>query len=242
MGNKPAIQYVVEELVHAGIRDIILVCNRAKAWIAEYFAPNAALHRALAAKGLTADLEAVQALEALAAFTVVYQDEPRGLGDAVLAARPAVRDTPFVVCLPDDLIFHPRHGLKELLEECAGDNPFGLLLQQIAPEQAPAYGIVRGKALGAGRFQIAGAVEKPTPHEAPSDLRILGRYCFPPTIFQHIAGTAQGALGEIQLTDAINALANHRPGIGLVCDGQIFDVGTPRGFAEACGYVLQRPG
>lgn len=239
IGNKPAIQYVVEEAVDAGIEEIILVCHRGKTSIVDYFRPDSNLNNFLKSKGKQRELEELKRLESLAEFRVVYQEEPRGLGDAVLSSRAAVGDESFLVILPDDLIVHKVSGSRQLLNVCKKEGSWGILLERVPKERVSAYGIICGGRLAEGVYSIEGAIEKPPPEQAPTDLSIIGRYLFPPVIFDLIARGGKGALGEIQLTDAINALAGQRSGMGMVCQGRRFDVGTPEGLLEAGGYFTR---
>ncbi len=240
IGNKPAIHYVVEEAVAAGIEEIILVCNQGKHAIIDYFLPNPSLNEFLDSRNKKVELAQLKQIEAMAQFRVVYQEQPRGLGDAVLAAREAVGQEPFLVILPDDLIAHEISGSQQLINACQGGN-WGILLERVPMERVSAYGVVQGRETKKGIFQIEGTVEKPRPEQAPSDLTIIGRYVFPPEIFSMIASAKVGTGGEIQLTDAINTLAQGRPGCGVVCQGRRFDVGTPQGLQEANLNFQLRP-
>lgn len=233
IGNKPAIQYVVEEAVAAGIEEIILVCHPSKTAIVDYFRPDKAFRAFLEKKGKRGEVAELEWIESMARFEVVYQESPLGLGHAIWCARKEIRDEPFLVMLPDILIDDTLPAARYLIESCEGDVEWGLLLKQISRSEASSYGVVRGETWGKNGFWVTGAVEKPRLQDVPSDLGILGRYLLPPDIMEILEGTKAGALGEIQLTDAIDALAQVKPGMGVLQRGEIFDIGIPEGFREA---------
>ena len=237
IGTRPAIQYVVEEIAAAGITEIILVANPQKAAIADYFRPDPALNALLQSKGKHAELEALHQLESLVDIRVVHQHEPLGLGHAILCAQEAVGDEPFLVALPDRLVVHPISATHLLCTMCEQHAGWGLLLEEVPTEMVGAYGIVACTHVDKDCCRITGAVEKPLPANAPSRLSILGRYVLPPTIFAKLAGGNPGALGELQLTDAIDAVARDIPGYGMICPGKIYDVGTVEGLAKACAEI-----
>lgn len=233
IGNKPAIQYVVEEAVAAGVEEIILVCHPSKMEIVDYFKPNKDLRSFLESKGKREEIDELERVESMARFEVVYQEEPLGLGHAVLCAREAVGDEPFLVMLPDVLIPANNRATNDLVKACPDPSDWGLLLERIPQSQISSYGIVRAEAMGPLRHRLRGAVEKPGPDEAPSDLGILGRYLLTSEIFADLRSLKAGKRGEIQLTDAIDALAQRSPGTGLLNEGRFFDIGTPEGLVEA---------
>jgi UTP--glucose-1-phosphate uridylyltransferase len=235
IGTKPVIQFVVEEAAAAGIEEIILVCNRSKFSIADYFRPDEGLNRFLSERGKTKELEELRRIESLARLSTAYQDQPLGLGHAILCAKQAVGDEPFLVMLPDVLIADGGSVSVRLIEEEKKNGGWGVALERVSPERAGLYGIIRGKEED-GIYRIDGAVEKPKKNESPSDLAMLGRYLFPSEIFELLEKQRPGVLGEIQLTDAIDALAKTKPGYGIVCKSEIFDVGTSEGFKKASVY------
>ena len=219
IGNKPAIHYVVEEAIASGVEEVILVLRRSKMLILDYFKPNAT------------DPWPVE-------FKVAFQEEPLGLGHAVLCARKLVADEPFFVVLPDVLVQATIPACRQLLQAC--EDKWGVLLERVPREKLADYGIIAGQELGKGRYAMSGAVEKPQPKKAPSDLAMLGRYLFKPEIFDLIETSGPGALQELQLTDAINALAGAQPGVGVIVEGKVFDIGSPKGFAAASHFSNYR--
>ncbi len=227
IGTKPAIQYVVEEAVLAGVEEIILVCNPGKMAVAEYFQPDPVLKDFLEKKGKKKEIEELEKIESLAKFTIVFQKEPLGLGHAVWCAREAVGDENFLVMLPDVLVFHPIPATVQLLSVC-GEDDWGLLLEKIPYEKISSYGVIDGKEVKLGVWAFHGAVEKPEPAQVPSQMGILGRYIFPPKVFEYLGHFKKGLLGEVQLTDAIDRLAKSKTGCGVVCEGKVLDVGGGR--------------
>ncbi len=238
IGDKPVIHYVVEEAVKAGIEEIVLVCHSGRDQVLRYFQPDPALSAHLGKRGLSAQADELRRIERCATFRVVYQDVPKGLGHAIGCARDVIGSQPFLVLLPDVLVFPCESGASSLVEACGEADRWGLLLERVSRERIPAYGIVACRGREKGSCDILGAVEKPAPEEAPSDLAIVGRYVLGPEIFEEIDKSVPGTLGEIQLTDAVNRLCTKTPGLGLVCDAAIFDVGTPPGLHQATRYLL----
>lgn len=232
VGNRPAVQYVVEEAVASGVEEILFVCHPSKWSIIDYFRPDTKLKDFLRRKGKKKELEELERIESLARFHVVMQEEPLGLGHAILCAREAVGEERFFVILPDVLVVSEVPACRQLLEAC---DDWGFLLEKVGRERLSSYGVIQGEAVSDGTWRVQGAVEKPSPKEAPSDLAILGRYLFTPEIFGEIERQEAGALGEIQLSDAIGSLCRRREGRGVVCKGRILDVGTPDGLYKAQG-------
>ena len=228
IGNKPAIQYVVEEAVEAGIEEIILVCNPHKIPIADFFRPDRTLNRFLENQNKQKEIDELKRIESLVRVTVVYQEEALGLGHSILCAKEAVEGESFLVMLPDVLILPSHTGAKQLVDAC--QNTWGVLLEKVPQEKLSSYGIVKCAINPQGDYVIHGAVEKPAIDEAPSNLSLLGRYVLPGDIFQYIG--KKGSKGEVQLTDALNAMAQKAPALGILNSGKIFDVGTPEGLSE----------
>lgn len=219
--DRPAIQWVVEEAVAAGCTRVVLVVGRGKDAIADHFDRAPELEASLAASAKDELLEQVLALADLADIVVVRQGEPRGLGHAVAVARPAVGDEPFAVLLPDD-IFPPSHPFLSHLvasTEATGRSTIGLMRIQ-----GPAI-TTKGVAALEGR-RIVDVVEKPKVEDAPSDLAVMGRYVFAPALFDALDRIESGALGELQLTDAIRLLAGAEGVDAHVYEGPYFDTGN----------------
>ena len=229
--DRPVIQWAVEEAVAAGATDVVLVLSAGKESIADHLRPDPALERLLQERGKLEELEAVRRAGHLANISVVYQPEPRGLGDAVLCAADAVADQPFLCMLPDDL----SAGATPLLTQCweahvRHEGAPVIALMRVPREQISRYGCADVAESHGRDHRLRGVVEKPKPEEAKSDLAVMGRYVLTPDIFPALRATKPGALGEIQLTDAIGALLADRDVWGLEFEGELLDVGTPAGW------------
>ncbi|MHB8465719.1 MAG: UTP--glucose-1-phosphate uridylyltransferase GalU [Acidimicrobiales bacterium] len=232
--DKPAIQYVVEEAVAAGITDILIVTGRTKTSIEDHFDRLPDLEAALAAKGKDDLLEQVVAVTRLARFHYVRQGEPLGLGHAVGTARDHVGSEPFVVLLPDDLMHRSSPLLKDMIDAHVRTGQSIVALKRFAPPDISLYGVAEPEGAQDGHLQrLKGMVEKPSAEDAPSDLAIMGRYLFTPEIFDLIDQVQPGAGGEIQLTDAMHALARHGGMSGVVFDKGRYDIGSKPDFLRA---------
>lgn len=207
--DKPAIQYVVEEAVSAGLSDVLMITGRNKRPLEDHFDRNYELEEALSRKGDAGRLARVQESSDLATMHYVRQGDPRGLGHAVLCAAPHVGDQPFAVLLGDDLIDPRDPLLARMVEVQARLGGSVIALMEVDPAQIHQYGCAAVKPTGEDDVvQITELVEKPDPAEAPSNLAIIGRYVLDPAIFGILRETEPGRGGEIQLTDAIQKLAD----------------------------------
>lgn len=234
IGDTPTLQLVIDEALGAGIEHIVVVSSRNKPAVEQYFAPAPELLDALHASGKTALAERVRSIGSDWKVTIVYQDNPRGLGHAVGCAAEAIGDEPFAVMLPDELM-----GDSSLLAHmngvCASTGGSVVALKEVPHEDVGRYGVIdpAGPVDADGVVPIRDMVEKPPVDEAPSDLVIIGRYVLTPDVFGEIATGRPGALGEIQLTDALRAQAARSPFHGVISQIDRFDTGTPYGFLTA---------
>ena len=231
--DKPAIQYVVEEAVRAGLTDVLLVTGRNKKPMIDHFDRNVELELALEAKGDQERLAKVRHASTLAAVHYVRQGDPKGLGHAVLAAAPHVGDQPFAVLLGDDLIDDRDLLLEQMIEVQQREGGSVVALMQVPRESVSMYGCAAVEGSG-DVVRITGLVEKPPVEEAPSDLAIIGRYVLSPTVFEVLRQTPPGRGGEIQLTDAIQTLIAREPVHGLVFRGRRYDTGDRLDYLKAC--------
>ncbi len=240
--DTPAILVVVEEAVAAGITEIILVISPGKTTVADHFEPNAELERYLEARDKRDILELVRRSNNPARITIAEQRRPLGLGHAVLQAREAVGDEPFAVMLPDDIFDCRRPCLRQLLDVAEIRDAPVVALLKVPRSELSKYGIVELKAVGERTYELRGMVEKPAPEKAPSEFAIMGRYVLTPDIFESLAAGKPGAGGEIQLTDALMALAGQRKIYGYEFEGVRYDLGDRVGFISAqIGFGLKRP-
>lgn len=246
--DKPTIQYVVEEAVASGIEQVIIVTSRATAAIEAYFRPSPELEAALEHKGDVKTLRALRHISEMAEITFVRQEEPRGLGHAVLMAKAAVGDEPFGVLLADDLVDHPhRPCLGQLLDVHARHGGAVLAVMPVPREQVSRYGVVAldtaaAEPLEPGTHRVSGLVEKPPVERAPSNLIVVGRYVLPPEIFAALEATLPSGRGEIELTDGIQRVGERMPVYAREFDGTRYDIGTPVGLlTTSLAFALERP-
>ena len=233
--DKPAIQYVVEEAVMAGLDDVLLVTGRGKRALEDHFDRAVELERQLAAAGKEDLLAAVRAVSQLAYMHYVRQGEPLGLGHAVGCARHHVGSEPFAVLLGDDLIGADERLLTEMVDLCDQTGRSVVAVMEFGDDELSKYGVIAGEA-DPDRpdvFHVTDMVEKPGKANAPSNLCIIGRYVLTADIFDHIAATRAGRGGEIQLTDAMRAQCRDEPIRAIKFSGRRYDVGSKQDYLRA---------
>ncbi len=228
--DRPVIQWGVEEAVAAGAGEIVVVISEGKELIQEHFSVQPELEALLEKRGKLDELAAVRATDHMASFTWVRQDEPLGLGHAVLCAADAVGDRPFLCMLPDDLSYGPDPVLRQLVDAYREHQTPILALMRVPREQISRYGCAAVAESHRRVHRVSAVVEKPKAEDAPSDLAIMGRYVLTPNIFEALRSTQPGAGGEIQLTDGIAALLDAGAVHGVEFTGELLDVGTPAGW------------
>ncbi|MGQ7311588.1 UTP--glucose-1-phosphate uridylyltransferase GalU [Microbacterium arabinogalactanolyticum] len=235
--DKPAIQYVVEEAVSAGIDDILVIIGRNKNAISDHFDSVPELEVRLQQKGDHGRLERVMKSSDLADIHFVRQGEPKGLGHAVLRARTHVGDSSFAVLLGDDLIDERDPLLTEMIAAHERTGAAVIALMQVPAESIHLYGVAATDGDDAdGAVRVTGLVEKPSAEDAPSDLAVIGRYVLPPAVFEVLERTQPGKGGEIQLTDALQELATDPDGpgvVGVVFRGRRYDTGDRVDYIKA---------
>ncbi len=242
--DKPLIQYAVDEAVDAGADTLIFVTNRYKHAIADYFDVAFELEHKLERAGKSELLDIVRkVLPKNVRCVFVTQSEALGLGHAVLCAKPVVGDEPFGVILPDDLIWNKGKGaLRQMAEFALSKNASAIAVEEVPHEDTAKYGIVDGTPESDRASLLKHVVEKPKPDVAPSNLAIVGRYVLPGKIFELLETTKPGAGGEIQITDAIEALLKQQKVYGYRFDGTRFDCGSKLGLVKATlHFALQDP-
>ncbi|MTE19455.1 UTP--glucose-1-phosphate uridylyltransferase GalU [Streptomyces sp. TRM43335] len=236
--DKPAIQYVVEEAVAAGLPDVLMVTGRNKRPLEDHFDRNYELEEVLRSKGDEAKLTRVQESTDLATIHYVRQGDPKGLGHAILCAAPHVGDQPFAVLLGDDLI-DPRDPLLErMIEVQATHGGSVVALLEVDPSSIHLYGCAVAKPTGDDDVvRVSDLVEKPSREEAPSNLAVIGRYVLDPAVFEVLRKTEPGRGGEIQITDALQTLAADPsiggPVHGVVFKGRRYDTGDRGDYLRA---------
>ena len=232
--DKPAIQYLVEECSRAGLDEVLLVTSAGKSAIEDHFDRAPGLEAALAAKDKHAELEMVRTITELVRIHSVRQPQPLGLGHAVLMAAEHVGNESFAVLLGDDIVDPDTAFLERMVQTHERTGRPVVALMQVEPAAASLYGIAHVQPTDQDdEFLITDMVEKPAPGEAPSDLAIIGRYVLPGSIFEVLRNTPVGRGDEIQLTDALAAMAAKEPLVGIRLDAPRYDVGDKLGFVTA---------
>ncbi len=245
--DKPVIQYAVEEAVAAGIEQVIIVTSSQKRAIEDHFDLSYELERLLEDKGEIEKLRQVRRISDLAQIAYVRQKEQLGLGHAILMCKDVIGHEPFAVLLPDDVVIAERPGIGQLIHAYERTHASVVAVMQVPAEEVSRYGIVAAETdethLDSGRLRrMTRIVEKPKQKDAPSDLAVIGRYVLTPKIFDKLEQTQRGAGGEIQLTDAIEALMDEQSVYTYEFEGVRYDAGTVMGWLQATvDLALQRP-
>jgi UTP--glucose-1-phosphate uridylyltransferase len=239
--DTPTIQYIVEEAVAAGVRDIILICARGKDSIVDHFDLAAELEANLERSGKTELRKEMRRIAQMAQVVTVRQQEPLGLGHAVLCAKALIGDEPFIVMLGDDIIDAKVPATRQLTDCYARHGLGTIALMEVPPAETSMYGIAAGTAVDARTTRIDRLVEKPK-KDAPSNLAVIGRYVLPPRIFELLEQVKPGVGGEIQLTDALAMLAREEGLLGYRFEGDRYDAGDRLGYLKAnIAFAMKRP-
>ena len=238
--DRPAIQYVVEEAIRAGLNDVLMITGRNKRALEDHFDRVPVLEQQLAEQGKDALLASVVETNELGGdLHYVRQGDPKGLGHAVLRAKRHVGDEAFAVLLGDDLIDEKEDLLSRMVEVQERTGGSVVALMEVPREAISAYGAAAIEAVEGedGFVKITGLVEKPAADEAPSNYAVIGRYVLSPKVFEVLEDTAPGRGGEIQLTDALQTLAQGEgegEGVyGVVFSGRRFDTGDKLSYLKA---------
>jgi UTP--glucose-1-phosphate uridylyltransferase len=241
--DKPTIQYVVEEAVASGLQEIIIVTGRGKRAIEDHFDASFELEYYLNDRGKSEELAQIKTITELASVSYVRQKEPRGLGHAILCARPLVGEEPFAVFLGDDVVAcETAPCMRQLLDVFDRYEGPVIAVERVPRERIHQYGVIAGRPIGGNVYEITDLVEKPTAAQAPSDLAIIGRYVLTPDIFPILAETGEDKGGEIQLTTGLRTLRTRRPMYALAFEGKRYDTGDKLGFLKATvEFALARP-
>ena len=239
--DKPAIQYIIEEAIQSGIRDILVITGRNKRAIEDHFDRNIELEMTLKAQG---KYDLLGLVEEISDVTIHYvrQKEAKGLGHAVLCAKNFVGNEPFAVMLGDDIIDASVPCLKQMMDVYE-DYPGTVLgVQEVPLGKVSSYGVVKPIIVKDRLWRAVDLIEKPSVEEAPSQLAVLGRYIIEPEIFDILEQTEPGRGGEIQLTDALRVLASQQDVYAYNFEGRRYDVGDKQGYLEATvEFALKRP-
>lgn len=230
--DKPTIQYIIEEAVESGIKDIIIVTGKGKKAIEDHFDTSMLLEETLKNKGKITILNEMQSISQLANIHYIRQGVPKGLGHAIWCARNFIGNEPFAVLLGDTLIKEKKPCLKEMIrlfEECHSSI---IGVKRVNELDVSKYGIVDVTKGNGPLFNIQNLVEKPKIEDAPSDLAIFGRYILTPKIFDLLAVQERGVGNEIQLTDALQTMLKHENVYAQIFEGESYDIGEKLGYLK----------
>jgi UTP--glucose-1-phosphate uridylyltransferase len=231
--DKPSIQYVVEEAVAAGLRDILIITGRGKHAIEDHFDRNFELEHYLEQSGKLDQLDDVKAVNDMADIHYIRQRDPLGLGHAVNVAREHVGNEPFAVLLGDDIMVDDAQLLNSMLDVYERERASVLALLEVTPAEIASLGCAEVEMVNESLGRIVSLVEKPKPEAAPSNLAVIGRYVFTPSIFDALDRIEPGVNGEYQLTDAIALLLDSEPVYGRIFSEGRYDIGKVPGFLQA---------
>jgi len=241
--DKPTIQYVMEEAVASGIKEIIVVTGRGKNAIEDHFDRSIELEMMLGRKGRQDLVEVVRRISELVRVCYVRQGEPLGLGHALLAAKEVVGDEPFAVLLGDDILTDTTPALQQMIEVYEKHRCSVMCVKRVPKTEVSRYGVIKGRKLEDHLYHIMDMVEKPDVKRAPSDLAVIGRYILTPDVFPILEKTAADRTGEIQLTNALKGLLKGRRRMiyAMEFQGRWHDAGTVLGFLKTTvEFALQR--
>lgn len=240
--DKPVVQYIIEEAVAAGIEDILIVTNRAKSAMDDYFDYYPELETRLIQAGKDHELHEVRRAADLANIFYVRQKETKGLGHAIWRAKRFVGDEPFAVLLGDDIMRAKRPVIRQLMDAAEKYDASCVGVQKVATEVISKYSSVKVSPLEERVFSVSDMNEKPTPTEMFSNYAILGRYVLTPDIFDILERLTPGYGGEVQLTDGLKELCMRSRMVAVDFDGRRYDTGNLKGFLEATiDFALDHP-
>ena len=231
--DKPAIQYVVEEAVGAGLEDILIITGRGKRTLEDHFDRSFELEQHLERSGKHEELKEVQEISEMAAIHYIRQRDRLGLGAAVAVAEQHVGGQPFAVLLGDDIVGNGGRLLERMIDVYDRYGRSVVAVQEVPREEISLYGAVKPEFVEDDLARVMDIVEKPAPEDAPSNLAVIGRYVLTPEIFDAIRQTPPDAGGEIQLTDAIRLLAKEQAVYAFLYDGPRYDIGKRLDYLRA---------
>jgi len=240
--DKPTLQFIIEEAIDSGIKEILIITGRNKSSIENHFDKSVELEIELEKSGKVELLEEIRKISDMVNIHYIRQKEPKGLGHAIHCAKSFIGNEPFAVLLGDDIVYNPdKPCLKQMIEVYDQYKTTILGVQEINPVDVSKYGIVDGIRVEDYLYKVRDLVEKPNKDQAPSNVAILGRYVINPTIFEILENVKPGKNGEIQLTDGLRDLARIEDMYAYVFIGKRYDVGHKLGFLEATvEYALRK--
>lgn len=231
--DKPAIQYIVEEAVEAGIESIIIVTGRNKKSIEDHFDKSVELEQLLFEKGKHDVLREIQSIHEMANIHYIRQKEPLGLGHAILCARQFIGDEPFAVLLGDDIMVSEPAALQQLIHVYEAYDSHVVGVKPVPSKDVNKYGVIAPGGVKDGVYQVKALVEKPAPEKAPSNIAVMGRYILKPSIFDALQKIERGAGNEYQLTDALQRVCSTEGLLALELQGKRYDIGDKFGYLQA---------
>jgi UTP--glucose-1-phosphate uridylyltransferase len=234
--DKPVIQYLVEEAVDSGIKEIIFVISKGKELIRDHFSPKPELEDFLKQKGKDDILKKIKQIHKMADFKYVYQDHPHGDGHAVLQAEKEVGNEPFLVLFGDDIVKNDVPAAKQLIDNFYGESV--IAVEKIPKAEISSYGVITPGEQKGNLYEVKGLVEKPSADKAPSDLGIIGKYICPAEIFNALKNTNVCSGGECRLIDGFIELSKSQKIWAYQIEGKRFDTGKPKGLVEANNAFL----
>ena len=243
--NKPLIHYGVEEAYAAGMRNILMIVGRNKEAIVDYFDVNYELEQRIRGTPKEKRLESLRKILRNCVLSYTRQHEMKGLGDAVLTARYHLSDQPFAVCLADDLCLMQQpnlsieqHGVLSQMQQLYAEHRCSIIaVHEVPQEQVSDYGVVIGKSIGDGLWEVEDLIEKPDPQDVDSNLAVVGRYILTPRIFEYLEKAEIGVGGEVQLTDSLRSLARSERMLAYKIRAKHFDCGNIHQYVDAIAYV-----
>jgi UTP--glucose-1-phosphate uridylyltransferase len=243
--NKPLLQYGVEEAIEAGVSQVGFITGRGKRAIADHFDTSYELEHQIKGTSKEKYLDDIRAVMDACDFIFIRQRAMLGLGHAILTGEPIMGNEPFAVILADDLCANPedsdeKRALGQLVDLYERFQCTIVAIEEVPGDNISAYGVISGEEIEPGIYEVDDMVEKPKPEDAPSQMGIIGRYIFTPDIFDYIRNTPPGANGEVQITDAIRAMAKEKRVLAIKFKGKRFDCGSVDGFVEATNYYYQK--
>lgn len=239
--DKPAIQYVAEEAVSAGIKSLLIITGRGKDAIENHFDVSYELEKILQERKKNEELKVIRNIANLAKVFYVRQKEALGLGHAVLCAKEWVYNEPFAVFLGDDIIVSKTPCIKQMIDIFDELKTSILGVVEVDKSETKKFGVIKGKNISDKLIEITDIVEKPSPKDAPSNIAVIGRYIFTPTIFEMLEKTKKDRGGEIQLTDGIKKLLKKEKVYAYRFEGKRYDIGDKLGFLMATvEFALRR--
>ncbi|MFA6917480.1 MAG: UTP--glucose-1-phosphate uridylyltransferase [Candidatus Gracilibacteria bacterium] len=232
--DKPCIQYLVEEAVASGIKEIIFVISKDKPSIKDHFSCPKKLKKLLLERGKTNELKSLEKIDHLAKFSYVYQPKPLGDGDAIMCAKKLIKNEPFAVLFGDDIWDGKTPALLQLIQQYNKYHSPIVALEKISKNETQKYGIVGIKSRKNRLTEINGFIEKPLPKNAPSDLAITGKYIVTPELFKYLEKTTSATKDkELRLIDGMRAYVKKHPIYGYEVEGLRFDTGDKLGYLKA---------